>query len=315
MDNFGGVNPNPTDFQPNTNPQQPMYADPGMVAPEQQGFASVPMTDPNTPGQMMPPAQPPMMQQMAAPTPVAPSPMDTMLDPQPLPVVASGGGKGKVILFVVITVVLILGAGAGGYFAGYASGKQAGKTESDAAYQAEQAKQAESSSDSSSSDTKSKPLDLKDPKDPGASDYVDQSLDGAIGETVRSADGFVLRINNIERNYTTDDPAYTLKEGKELVKVNFDMGNATKTFTRDWKWNVPFSVIDSTEATLMPETIASYDGKFDVVHMEPGSQSSGSLIFAVNKDEKPLKFVRKQQYTVKNLNKTVTFETVITLTK
>ena len=312
MDNFGGVNPNPVDPNFGATPQQPVYADPNIVAPQQQGFASVPMTDPNAPGPMVPPVQPAQPIIPQAPTPFTPGPMDTMLDQQTIPATSSGGGKGKTILLIIIVIVLVGGSGAGGYFAGYASGKTAGKIASDAQYQADQAKQPASSDSGSSTKSTPEKLDLSAQVDP---DYSkDETLTGTVGDTETAADGFVLKVNNIERNFTTDDPAYKADPTKELVKVNFQMGNITKAKTMDIN-NVPFRLIDSTGAEVVPETIASYDGKFDTTKLDPGTQSTASLIFAVTKDETPLKFSRKQPYRISNQNREVTFQIVITLTK
>lgn len=309
MDNFGGGVPNPNESpRLDTNPaapQQPQFVDPTQAQPqmppsqEPTSFGSVPMTDPNAPTappQMTQPVDPQMQQ------------VDAMLSPPPAPMTTSSSSKSKMIIFVAIGVVLILAAGVGGYFVGYSSGQTAGKQAADAAYQEELARQQAAEEDTSSEPDE---LDLSELIDPDYS--ADESLEGQIGETITSADGFVLRVNNIERNYTTDDPEYTVDEAKELVKVNFQMGNATKAKTMDISSQTSFKLVDSTGSEVLPANISEYDGKFDVTKLDPGTQSSASIIFEVNKDDVPLQFSRKQPYRITNQNREVTFVTLITV--
>lgn len=315
MDPIGGINPNPNETpQPDVNPampQQPQpqptpqFVDPTQAQPQMpptqdsSSFGSVPMTDPNAP------MAPPQPQQPTDPQFQA---VDSMLSPAPAPVSAGGSNKSKMIIFAAIGVVLILAAGVGGYFVGYSSGESAGKQAADAAYQEELARQ-----QAATDDTASEPdeLDLSELIDPDYS--ADESLEGQIGETITSADGFVLRVNNIERNYSTDDPAYVVDETKELVKVNFQMGNATKAKTMDISSQTSFKLIDSTGSEVLPANISEYDGKFDVTKLDPGTQSSASIVFEVTKDDVPLQFSRKQPYRITNQNREVTFVTLITI--
>lgn len=312
MDNFGGITPNPNGGQ-RLDPVQPplppqpqapaapqAFIDPNGPSMQPQSMASVPMTDPNEP--MGAPAQP------SAPTF---NQIDSMLDqPAPAPQ-PSGLAKGKLIMLIALGVVLLLVAGGGGYAMGYTSGKSAGKAASDAEYQAEQAKlQAEKDAEDESK-TPDK-LDLGEQVDP---DYSkDETLEGALGDTLAAADGFVLRVNNIERNFTTKDPDFKADDTKELIKVNFQMGNATKSKTMDIN-NTPFKLIDSTGSEVLPVTLAEYEGKFDVTKLDPGSQSNASLVFSVTKDDKPLSFVRKQPYRISNENREVTFKTTVEIAK
>ncbi len=313
MDDFGGITPNPNGGQRLDSMQPPLPPQPQAPAAPQafidpngpgvgqpQSMASVPMTDPNEP--MGAPAQPstPSFNQI-----------DSMLDqPAPAPQ-PSGLAKGKLIMLIALGVVLLLVAGGGGYALGYTSGKSAGKAASDAEYQAEQVKlQAEQAAEDESK-TPDK-LDLGEQVDP---DYSkDEALEGALGDTLAAADGFVLRVNNIERNFTTKDPDFKADETKELIKVNFQMGNATKSKTMDIN-NTPFKLIDSTGSEVLPVTLAEYEGKFDVTKLDPGSQSNASLVFSVAKDDKPLSFVRKQPYRISNENREVTFKTTVEIAK
>lgn len=310
MDNFGGITPNPNegprlDSMPPAVPNQPQaYIDPNgpsMQQPQPSSIASVPMTDSNE-APAMPPGQP-----------VSPplSQIDSMLEQPVPPQQTSGLSKSKLIMIIAIGVVLFVAALGGGYALGYTSGKSAGKAAADAEYQAEQAKlQAEQDAENES-DTPEE-LDLGEQVDP---DYSkDENIEGAIGDTLVAADGFVLRVNNIERNFTTKDPDFKADAAKELIKVNFQMGNATKSKTMDIN-NTPFKLIDSTGSEIVPITLSEYEGKFDVTKLDPGSQSNAALVFSVTKDDKPLKLVRKQPYRISNENREVTFMTTVEVAK
>ncbi|MCA9309369.1 DUF4352 domain-containing protein [Candidatus Saccharibacteria bacterium] len=315
MDNFGGVTPNPneaprldTQGMPQQPQSQPQFVDPMQAQPQSppiqgaESYGSVPMTDPNAP------MAPPQMQQPMDPQTQQ---VDAMLSPPPAPIdtSSSSSSKSKMIIFAAIGVVLILAAGAGGYFIGYSSGKTAGKQAADAAYQEELAKQQAAADEDVSSEPEE--LDLSELIDPDYS--ADESLEGQVGETITSADGFVLRVNNIERNYTTDNPDYVVDETKELVKINFQMGNATKAKTMDISSQTSFKLVDSTGSEVLPANISEYDGKFDVTKLDPGTQSTASIIFEVNKDDVPLQFSRKQPYRITNQNREVTFVTLVTV--
>jgi hypothetical protein len=312
MDNFGGITPNPNegprlDSMPPAVPGQPQPAQaPTFIDPngpnmqQPQNFASVPMTDPNEAVPMSAqPSMPPLSQ------------IDSMLE-QPAPVASpSGLSKGKLVAIIAVGLVIFAAAFGGGYALGYMSGKSAGKTASDAEYQAQQAKLQAEQDAKDESDTPEE-LDLGEQVEPDYS--VDEDIEGAIGDTLAAADGFVIRVNNIERNFTTKDPDFKADAAKELIKVNFQMGNATKSKTMDIN-NTPFKLVDSTGSEIVPVTIAEYEGKFDVTKLDPGSQSNASIIFSVTKDDKPLKFVRKQPYRISNENREVTFKTTIEIAK
>lgn len=312
MDPIGGISPNPGQVpgtDPVQQPQQPQQfgapqapVQPTGAAPQpaEQGFASVPMTDPNAPGPMtMPPSAP------------STDPMANMMDPQPATPVASGGsGKSKMIVMVLIGLVLVLGAAAAGYFIGYSAGKSAGKQAADAEYQQQLA--AQQQEEASAADSTPEDLDLGDLKDPET--YTDESLDGSLGEVVRGSDGFVMRVNNIERNFTADDPSFTADPAKELIKVNFQVGNSKKTQKMDFTAD-RFSLLDSTGASIVPANIADYENKLGTTTLDPGTQADVSLVFEVTKDDTPLQLVRSQQYRVSNQDKVVTYKMTITVTE
>lgn len=300
MDPIGGINPSNPRLD-NTAPQQPGQP----VNPvQQQQMPQTPITAP------------------ILETPIAASPVvlpDSLNEPtqqvggSPSP--APKNGAAKKVLMIVLGVIVLLGLVGAGYFVGFSTGKSKGRTEADAAYQAKEAKAQQQNaetdkSDDADSDNKAelKLGDLKEPK------YVDETIEGETGKQLSSSDGFVLKVVNIERNYKSTDANYKLDASKELVKVNFLIGNVTKDKPKDIS-SFNFRLENSVNAQLTPENIADYTDKFDTVKLEPGGQSKGSIVYAVNKDEKPLKFVREQRYRISSENREVTTRIVITVAK
>lgn len=223
-------------------------------------------------------------------------------------------GVAKKILLGLLVILIAAGLAGGGYFVGFSMGKSKGRTEADAEYQRKQAQaQQEAAEDEETSeefadDAELQLGDLKDPK------YVDETIDGEIGKQVSASDGFVLKVTNIERNFTSTDPNYKLDSSKELVKVNFLIGNVTREKAKDIG-SFNFRLENASNAQLTPENIASYENKFDTIKLEPGSQAKGSIVYAVNKNETPLKFVREQRYRISSENREVTTRIVITVAK
>lgn len=296
MDNNGGIDPS-MGPRLDTLAQQPI----------QPGDIQVPLSAPDL-NQMPAPAMPPsfndpmQMQQPMMDMPIADPGPDLVVPP----VNTSGGGVVKKILFVVLGLVVVVGLLGGGYFAGLSSGKTQGKNEATAAFQAELAKQQESKKESTDKNAKETPVDtelkLGDLQDP---QYKDETVEGQIGKPVTAGDGFVLEVTKLERNFKVDDPNYKLDDGSELVKVDFLMGNIGKDNPKTIS-NFNFRLENSTDAQLVPETIDKYDGKFDTTTLKPGAQAKGSIVYKVNKDEKPLKFTRTQVYRLTNQNREVT---------
>ena len=272
---------------------------------------------PAVPGQQM--VQNPVVTAPILETPVAANPvvLPDSLAAQPQTSVAENGGSGrgavlKKIALIILGIIVLCGLVGGSYVIGFSAGKSKGRTEADAAYQAKEAKSQQENAESDQSDsTSGAELELGDLKDPK---YVDETIEGEIGKQVSSSDGFVLKVVNIERNFKSTDTNYKLDETKELVKVNFLIGNVTKDKPKDIS-SFNFRLENSANAQLTPENIAEYADKFDTVKLEPGGQAKGSIVYAVNKDEKPLKFVREQRYRISSENREVTTRIVITLAK
>jgi type II secretory pathway pseudopilin PulG len=299
MDPNGGINPSSPRLdnsvpQPNQPIQQPV-----MTAPVTAPVLESPVAD--------------------QVNPVVLPPSNIMDLPQTSPDMGAAPQKGgtlKKVLLGLLVVMIVSGLAGGAYFLGYSAGKSKGRNLADAEYQRKQAQaQQEEQTDTDASDTPTEEttaeLDLSDLKDPK---YVDETLEGQTGKQLDSSDGFVLKVVNIERNFKAEDPNYKLDSSKELVKVNFLIGNKAKDKAKDIG-NFSFRLENSVNAQLTPENITEYTDKFDTVKLEPGSQSKGSIVYAVNKDEKPLKFIREQRYRISSENREVTIRTVITVAK
>jgi len=262
-----------------------------------------------------PPSQPQFMQSetpMAPPVqPPPPENIETdLLVPPP-----SGPDNKKVIIIAILSVVVCIALGTAMFFVGFASGKTKGRAEADKAWQikeAERQKAEDEKNGDDSADT-AEELELGDLVEPTYS--ADESLEGETGEQITSADGFVIKVTNTERNFKPEDPNYKADPTKELVKINFVIGNLMKNKTVDVNVDTIFRLEDSSGAKLIRQNLADYPGKLDEVKLEPGAQSKGSIVYQVNKDEAPLKFVRTQKYSIRNQNREVLFVVSITVAK
>lgn len=319
MDPNGGINPsNPrldgTTPTPSVASAQPAAAQPAVVAPAQ------PITPPSIDG----------IPTVAQPAPAQPQPRAVLPTgfndmpigaPQAEPANAepkasnkkkSSGGFKKVLL-IIVAVIFIAAAVGGAYFFGLTTGKTQGKNAATKDYQqklADLQKEQDSTDTTEDTTTDTAKLDLSNLIDP---QYKDETISGEIGKQVSASDGLVLQVTNIERNYKTTDTNYKLDASKELIKVNFLIGNGAKDKPKDISSVNNFRLENSLGAQLTPENIASYPDKLDTVKLEVGAQSKGSIVYAVNKDEKPLKFVRTQIYRINGQNKEVTTKLVITI--
>ncbi len=309
MDDFSGIDPSSMTPRLDNSPQAVDNNQVAMPAPQ----AAVTMPE-AAPVVAAPPAMP--TADLSAFYPDSP----TVPEQQPIsedlnvPPVKSGGGAIKKILLVVVIIIVAGVLGGGGYMLGFTSGKTKGSNEAAAQFQADQAKQQEAATqkDDTADDSKSKSddkLDLSTLQDPI---YKDETVEGKVGEQVAAGDGFVLEVTKLERNFKTDDTNYKLDANSELVKVDFLMGNISKDQSKDIS-SFNFRLENSSGAQLIPETISEYDGKFDTTTLKPGSQAKGSIVYKVNKDEKPLKFTRTQAYRLTNQNKEVTTKISITV--
>jgi len=312
MDPNGGIGPNGPRLDTNTGQPQTQNLTGDLSNVESQGAplsvqAGAINNSMNTQQpQFTPPATPMAPNMGVSEPPQNIQPEVPLIPPSP-------GGDKKVIIIAIISVVVCLIIGAAMFFVGFASGKSKGKAESDSAWQKKEAERqaAESEKNKDDSADAAEKLDLGDLQDP---QYIDETIEGEIGDQTMASDGLVLKVTNIERNFKTDDPNYKLDPSKELVKVNFIIGNVTKDKPKDMN-SFGFRLENSSNAKLVPENIASYTDKFDTVKLDPGAQTKGSIVYLVNKDEVPLKFVREQVYRISGQNKEVTTRTVITVAK
>lgn len=219
------------------------------------------------------------------------------------------GGKGKTVLAIVGAVIVVVGLCTGAFFVGNTMGKSQGKQLADAEYQKKEAdkqrQEAEAQTEESDA-TLDLGTELIEPQ------YIDENIEGDIGKQLTASDGLVLKVVNIERNFKTDDPNYKLDSSKELVKVNFLLGNIAKDKVKDIDPG-KFYIENSSSARLTAESIASYTDKFDTIKLDIGTQEKGSIVYLVNKDEAPLKFIREQRYRFSGENREVTTRTIINI--
>lgn len=316
MDLVGGNNPTTPRLdsaRPQPQPQsQPQTQGQPFVNPNAQQIGT-PLAIPAPAAPMAVPAeqpiaQPPMSPPPALPANPVPNPLDTVSD-MGLSSEPSGpvGGKGKVIALVAIGSVLMLSLVIGAFFIGNTTGRSEGRKAADAEYQQREAERQRQEAEQQLEEEEAELAlgsELIDPQ------YVDETVEGDIGKQLSAKDGFVMKVTNIERNYETDDPNYKLDETKELVKINFLMGNIAKEKVKDMT-SAAFYLENAEGARLNPENIVSYDGKFDTVKLDPGAQASGSIIYLVNKNEAPLKFAREQRYRFAGENKEVATRTIV----
>ncbi len=319
MDPNGGITPSAPRLDntpPQPDPVQPPPAPQFIDQPTPMGPSIPPEMPSSGPAMQDPYAQPdpmfaaPQFQdpsaQYSVPPQIDPDPMlsQPMADPG---VPAQGGGKKKPLM-ILLSAILGIGLIGGAGFAGYTMGKEAGKQEAAAEFQQQQATEQEAAT--SQDQTQDVQLELGELTELNPKE---ESLKGTIGEQIDASDGFVLYVTNIERNFATNDTSYQLDDGKELVKVNFLMGNTTKDRPKDIK-SADLYLEEKDGTKITPESrLSDYEGNFDTVTIEPGNQASGSIVFAVKKDAAPLVFVREQRYRITNQNKEVTTKISITV--
>lgn len=219
--------------------------------------------------------------------------------------------KLKLFFIVLLILIVIGGVFMVGWFVGYTKGKSDGKKSTRQTSEL-------NNPEASKVDVKELPLKgtasslkLEPLKDP---EFKEELLKAGPGVQVESSDGFVLLVTDVERGFKPNDPGYEVPANKELIKVNFIMGNITKSKTLSLN-TFSFRLEDSKNRQITPEVIEDFSGKFDTVQIEPGKNQTGSIIYAVNKSEKPLSFTRTQVYRITNQNREVTTKTSIIITE
>ena len=300
MDPNGGMSPSNPRLDGIAPPRQPQpnTGVPGVPAAQP---IKPPSLDNASPGSIQTPASQAMPSQSTI--------LDTDTTLQDTP--PKGGNTLKTVLIIFGIIVLLAALVGGGYYLGYTMGKTAGRAAATEEFQQQQAtlqQQEAESADAEPTTDELKLADLKEPK------YVDETIEGEIGKQLSASDGFVMKVTNVERNFKPSDPNYKLDTSKELIKINFLMGNVTKEKSKDIS-SFNFRLEDSKDAQLTPENVANYEGKFDTVKLDPGAQAEGSIVYKVNKNEKPLSFVREQRYRISGENREVTTRIVVVIAK
>lgn len=216
------------------------------------------------------------------------------------PVSGSGSTLTRKLLLGGILITLICAIG-GSIYAAYTFGNNAGYKKGQAAESARLQAQAEQQANNNNqTDTTSDAelsFDLIEPT------YKDEVVTGIVGEQLVSSDGFVLLVNDIERDFFVQG---TLKEGYEFIKVNFLLGNASSTAAMKIA-NGNFKLKNAVGALIdYDQTATDYEGMVDTLNLSPGSKAQMSVVFQVEAGSDSLQFIREQAYTSKATNQLVT---------
>ena len=307
MDPNGGINPSNPRLDGFVNNQNNQVPQPGMAMGNQQNVPQAEQQNQVYQPVAAPTLEAPMQDQYAA---QSMNVSDPMMANQPI---SDEPKKNilKIVLVVLGGLAVVVTLLAGGYFIGLTSGKSQGRAAADAQYQKQLAAAQQQEAEGKDDKANSAELKLGDLKEP---EYKDETVEGAIGKQVSTSDGLVLKVTNIERNFQFKDENFKLSEGKELVKVNFLIGNITKEKAKDIL-SSSFKLENAAKAQLLPSNVQNYTDIFDSKKLDPGAQSKGSIVYEVVKDEKPLNFVREQRYLISGENREVTIRIVIELAK
>lgn len=317
MDPIGGIRPSAPrlDSTPQVPPQPAQFT---VDQPPQ--FVDQPVSSGSIPQEVL--AEPPVFQEALPPQP--PQFIDPMagyqqpMDPDPMlsqpmadpSMPAPSGGKKPLLIIIGAVVALALLGGVG--FAGYTMGKQQGRKQTLAEFQQQQVENDDTVDDTTSDEDAMLTLgELADLKP------EEEEQTGEIKQQMTASDGFVVKVTDVERNFTPDVEDYELDKDKELIKVNFVMGNQTKDRAKDIASD-DLRLEESDGTKITPESrLSSYPGKFTTIKLEPGVQEKASIVFAVKKDSAPLSFVREQPYRLiqGGAEKVVTTRIVITIVK
>lgn len=297
-----GVSPRPVPERPGgtdiNQPQNPVSFD---TSAQLAGSLDTPVAAPTI--------ENPMPSQSIVPPASTPQQNSIVDTPKNTPQKRGGLKNALIILGIILGIGLVAAAS---FYVGYTMGTSNGRKLADADYQKQQAEaQRLAAEEDEDTEDSTQELDLGKLIEPK---YVDETIDSEVGKQEQASDGFVLKVVNIERNFKADDPNYKLDTSKELIKINFLMGNVDKSKAKDIS-SFNFRLENSAKALLTPENIAAYDGKFDTVKLDPGGQAKGSIVYAVNKDEKPLNFTREQRYRISGENREVTTKIVVVVAK
>lgn len=222
----------------------------------------------------------------------------------------SSGGRGGLLRMVVIGVVAIAIL-SGTAFAAYTYGRSNGYKQGSNDVRKEEARKraAETENNEQSSteeDEAALDFSLVTPE------YVDETVEGAVGEQIQSKDGLVVYVKSIDRNFQPTSSSYQPEDDTELVKVNVLVGNAADAQSKTVK-NTNFTLQDSAGGMIQPADVGTYEGQVGTLTLTPGNKARFSIVFAVPKNAQGLVFVRKQPYTLKNTGQSINMELRIVL--
>ncbi len=250
---------------------------------------------------------------------VAPNPSTydpyAILSTEPMPEITIGSpsGRGGGILFKLIVGILVIAIFAAGIYGGYLYGKNSSQ---------------EASVSPPAQELPTQTTELEEVLPPQSEDYAkidftlqapvykDEVLKSSVGKQVNAGDGLVVYVkDDVTFDYKTTDPNYKQSSDKKLIKVNYIVGNASKSGSKQIKASM-FSLEDSVGTAIVPEgTIAEYVGKVDVLDLEPGAKARFSVVYEVGSYVGDLKVVRQQSYVIKSTDKSVAMRMEVNLSE
>lgn len=232
-------------------------------------------------------------------------------DPMPDITIGDPSARGGRLVFKLVVGILLIAIFAAGIYGGYLYGKnsnQGSSASSPTSQEPIQYAEPEEELPPQSEDDAKISFTLQDPV------YKDEVITGTVGKQVNVSDGLVIHVkDDVEYDYKTKDTNYKQASDKKLIKVNYIVGNASKTGAKQIKSTL-FSLEDSVGTAILPEsTISDYVGKIGVISLNPGAKARFSVVYEVGSYVGGLKVIRQQSYILKSTKKTVTTRVEVVL--
>ncbi len=138
-------------------------------------------------------------------------------------------------------------------------------------------------------------LDLSNLIDP--QDIIkEQDIKAKVNQQVNLSDGLSYMVTGVERNFVSTSRFLKAGTGKELVKVNFVIGNRDKTgetYISSGDFNIKNSAGGMQDAKYT--TTDDFADSLEPQELASGKQIKGSLIYEVDKGEQ-ISVVTEQKY-------------------
>lgn len=232
-------------------------------------------------------------------------------DPMPDITIGDSSARGGSLVFKLVVGILLIAIFVGGIYGGYLYGKNSNQVSSVPAPTSQepiQYAEPEEELPPQSEDDAKISFTLQDPV------YKDEVITGSVGKQINLSDGLIVYVkDDVEYDYKTTDTNYKQASDKKLIKVNYIVGNASKTGAKQIKSTL-FSLEDTVGTIMLPEsTISDYAGKIDVVSLNPGAKARFSVVYEVGSYVGGLTAIRQQSYILKSTKKTVTTRAEVAL--